>query len=64
MDIDQLISLTDGYSGADIDELCDRVKEQPLIDSIKSDSIINITMNDFKYALKSVRSSVDKESLK
>jgi len=64
VDIDQLISLTDGYSGADIDELCDRVKEQPLIDSIKSDSIINITMNDFKYALKSVRSSVDKESLK
>ncbi|KAI4453838.1 aaa domain-containing [Holotrichia oblita] len=64
VNIEDLISLTEGYSGADIDELCDRAKEQPLIDSIKHDSIINITMQDFKYALKAVRPSVDKESLK
>ena len=64
INIDELVSLTDGYSGADIDELCDRAKEQPLIDSIKNDSIIKITMDEFKYALRSVRPSVDKESLK
>lgn len=64
VDIDELVKLSDGYSGADIDELCDRAKEQPLIDSIKHDTIINITMQDFKYALKVVRPSVDKESLK
>lgn len=64
LNIDELVSLTDGYSGADIDELCDRAKEQPLIDSIKHDSIVNITMQDFKYAIKVVRPSVDKESLK
>lgn len=64
IDISELVALTEGYSGADIDELCDRAKEQPLIDSIRNDSIISVTMKDFKYAIKSVRPSVDKDSIK
>ena len=58
------IELTKNYSGADIEEVCDRAKEEPLYKAIKTDSIVMITMKDFLNALKQVPPTVDLNSLK
>ena len=61
---DWLTKLTDGYSGAEIDEFCDRAKEDPLLRSIETDKIHNLTKNDFINAQKRVRKSVTANDLK
>lgn len=63
LDIESLVKMSDGYSGADIEEICERAKEEPLLRSIESDSIVPLTQKDFLYAFSIVRPSVSKESL-
>lgn len=63
VDIARLVELSEGYSGADIDEVCDRAKEDPLLKAIDSDSIVKITQADFLKALKQVPPSVDRREI-
>lgn len=63
LDIHKFTELTDGYSGADIDELCDQAKEFPLMKSIQSNQIENITNEDLMNALKVLKPSVTKKDL-
>ena len=46
-DIDKIVADTENYSGADIEELCDRAKDEPLLKAIATDSIVKITNKDF-----------------
>ncbi len=63
VDIDELVAMTDGYSGADIEEVCDRAKEDPLLKSINSDSTVPIERIDFVNALKAVPPSVSQKEI-
>ncbi len=58
--IDELVRLSEGYSGADIDEICDRAKEDPLLRAIKLGGSQPITRADFLKALAAVKPSVNK----
>ncbi|KAI4453595.1 aaa domain-containing [Holotrichia oblita] len=60
---DWLVVMTEEYSGADIEEMCDRAKENPLLKSIQTGEIIKLTREDFEYALRQVPPSVDHKSL-
>ncbi len=64
IDMQQLVELTELYSGADIYELCDQAKVEPLLKYIESDQVSEITLNDFKEALKTVIPSVDQNEVK
>ena len=46
-DIDKIVEDTENYSGADIEELCDRAKDEPLLKAIATDSIVKVTNKDF-----------------
>lgn len=63
VDIDKLVELTKNYSGADIEEVCDRAKEEPLLQAIKTDTVVPITAADFEKAIGSVKTVVDEKSL-
>jgi transitional endoplasmic reticulum ATPase len=62
--IDWLGDMTEGYSGAEIDEFCDRAKEDPLLRAIEDEKIYNLTREDFINAGKRVRRSVTIKDLK
>ena len=62
--VGELVSLTEGYSGADIEEVCDRAKEDPLLRSISTDSVVQVSRADFLTAIKSVPPSVSEEEVK
>lgn len=51
-DIDKIVAQTENYSGADIEELCDRAKDDPLLEAIATDSIVKVTNEDFGKVLK------------
>ncbi|MCH5161212.1 MAG: ATP-binding protein [Clostridiales bacterium] len=60
IDIASVTSSTDGFSGADIEELIDRATDMPLMRSLSTGIISGLTQSDIDEALKSVRPSVDK----
>lgn len=64
VDIKKLVKVTEGYSGADIAEVCDRAKEDPLNNYIKTDVLTDITMKDFVKALSKVPPTVKQKDLK
>ena len=72
VDIAKLASLTDGYSGADISEICDKAKVEPLLKSIAlqeagkfdEDSLCKVTTDDIVSAIKTVRKASNKEEIK
>ena len=51
-DINKIVAQTENYSGADIEELCDRAKDDPLLEAIATDSIVKVTNEDFDKVLK------------
>ena len=59
IDLSALVIASEGYSGADIEEICDRAKEGPLLKAIETDSTVKVTMRDFFKALSEVRPTVD-----
>lgn len=61
--IDELVEKTKNYSGADIEEVCDRAKEDPLLESIRTDSIVEITNSDFEKALLAVKPTVSEKTV-
>ena len=63
-DIDRIVEQTEMYSGADIEELCDRAKDEPLLKAIATDSVILVTNNDFDDVLEKMPPSVTEKELK
>ena len=63
-DVDRIVAQTEMYSGADIDELCDRAKDEPLLKAIATDSIILVTNKDFDGVLSKMPPSVTEKELK
>lgn len=63
IDLNKLVEMTEGLAGSDIDELCDRAKENPLLDYIKTNNPRKIEMKDFEYAFQFVRPSTTKKML-
>ncbi len=59
-----LVQLTQNYSGADIDEVCDRAKEEPLNRYIQTDVIAKISMSDLLNAIKCVRPIVNEKEIR
>jgi len=55
---------TEGYSGADMAELCDRAKRGALNRQLTSGTEENVTMDDFTAALQKVRPSITPDLLK
>jgi Holliday junction DNA helicase RuvB len=65
LNFDKYASLTVGYSGADVAELCDRAKEGPLLRSLSSssDALPPVTDGDIDNALKMVPPTVSADEI-
>ncbi len=63
VDFDKLIGLTDGYSGADITEVCDRAKEEPLNIYINTDVEEPVSMKYLLEAIKKVKPTVNRQEM-
>ncbi len=62
-DVDKIVKQTKNYSGADIEELCDRAKDEPLLKAIELDSVVEVTNKDFNNILKIFPPSVTESEL-
>jgi SpoVK/Ycf46/Vps4 family AAA+-type ATPase len=58
-----VVKYTTGFSGADIDELCDQAKEYPLMKSIQTQQIEALTLSDFIEAANMIKPSVSQSEL-
>lgn len=58
IDLDKLVRLTDGFSGADLQHLTDTAAEKAMADSLKSGQVRPINMKDMQRALKEVKPSI------
>lgn len=63
-DVDKIVKQTKNYSGADIEELCDRAKDEPLLKAIAEDRVVEVTNKDFDNILKIFPPSVSESELK
>ncbi|MGN0771518.1 MAG: AAA family ATPase [Christensenellales bacterium] len=63
VDFDKVVQMTKGYSGADIDEVCDRAKEIPLNNFIKNNIEEKVCMKHIIGAIKKVRPMVSAEEI-
>jgi transitional endoplasmic reticulum ATPase len=52
---DEVVTQTDGYSGADIAEVCDRAKRSALKRQLAGEAEAVVGAQDFKHALERVR---------
>ena len=57
IDPSELARLTDGYSGADIEHVCDTAAERAMMDGIRGGQVRMIRMDDLRAALREVRPS-------
>ena len=64
IDFDLLVELTEGYSGADITEVCDRAKEEPLNIYINTNVKEPVSMKYLHDALNKVKPTVKAEDIK
>ncbi|KRZ32854.1 Fidgetin-like protein 1 [Trichinella pseudospiralis] len=67
-DIEQVSSLTDGYSGADVTELCREaamypIREMEEIENIQLEQVPPISLDHFKNALTAVKSTVSSNEI-
>lgn len=63
-DIDKIVKQTEMFSGADIEELCERAKEEPLLKAIATDSVVLVSNADFDAVLEKMPPSVTEKELK
>lgn len=63
VDISVLVAATENYSGADIAEICDLAKEEPLEKYIRTDVKENIKMENLLEAIAKVNPTVDLRQL-
>lgn len=64
VEIDYLVNITENYSGADIEEVCEKAKEDPLLESIKIDKVVLISKRNFEDAIRSVKTVLDENLIK
>ena len=64
LDICSLVSRTEGYNAADVDEMCKTAKMHRVVMMDSGDNVSVVTMDDFEYALSKVHSSVSKKDLR
>ncbi len=62
--IDKIVEKTEGYSGADIEELCDRAKDEPLLEAIKTDKVVLVSNKNFDSVLETFPPSVTEKEVK
>ncbi len=62
-DVDKIVAQTEGYTGADIEELCDRAKDEPLLQAIATDKVVLVTNDDFDRVLENFPPSVTAKEL-
>lgn len=60
----ELARRTENYSGADIAEVCDRAKEEPLNVYIQTDLLTEVTLKDIEKALQAVVPMVDEKEIR
>ena len=63
-DINKIVDQTENFSGADIEELCDRAKDEPLLKAIATDSVVLVSNKDFDYVLADMPPSVTQKEIK
>lgn len=63
-DIDDIVNKTEFYSGADLEELCDRAKDEPLLKAIETDKVVEVTNANFDEVLKVFPPSVTEKEIK
>ena len=64
IDINRLVCLTEGYSCADIAEICDRAKIEPLMESLNQENNVYLSEEHYIKAIKSVKPTVSVEAIK
>lgn len=64
VDLDQLAEALDGYSGADIVEICERCAARVFMDSIRDGTERNIAAADVHEVLSSIKPSVGEKELR
>ena len=62
-DIDLIVQQTESFSGADIEELCDRAKDEPLLKAIATDSVVLVSNKDFENVLAVMPPSVTRKEI-
>lgn len=62
-DVEKIVEKTQGYSGSDIEELCDRAKDEPLMKSIETDTLVLVTNKNFDDVLEKFPPSVTKKEI-
>ncbi|MCX7841424.1 MAG: ATP-binding protein, partial [Anaerolineae bacterium] len=63
VNLDELAQMLEGYSGADIRNICDKASAIPFIEAVRSGTDRNIELRDFLTVLKQVKPSVAKKDL-
>ena len=63
LDYDYLAKITEGFNGADIKEVCEKLKMSAIKDSLSKGSEQTIGMDDVKRIESSIRSSVSQEDI-
>ncbi|MCR5231564.1 MAG: ATP-binding protein [Acholeplasmatales bacterium] len=63
LDYDYLANITDGFNGADIKEVCEKLKMSAISDSLEKGSEQTIGMDDVKRIEKTIKSSVQSEDI-
>ncbi|NCA92679.1 ATP-binding protein [bacterium] len=59
-----LVDVTEGLCGADIEEICDMAKSEPLSQYISTDEIVKIKLENFIKVLKHFKPTVSKAEIK
>lgn len=63
LDYDYLVTITEGFNGADIKEVCEKLKMSAIKDSLQKGETQTIGMNDVKKIEGSIKSSVSREDV-
>ncbi|MDR2171562.1 MAG: ATP-binding protein [Planctomycetaceae bacterium] len=64
LNFSELVEISEGLSGADIINICERAKLIPFTEAIQTGVDRPVNANDFKKAMQNIKPSVNKESLK
>jgi transitional endoplasmic reticulum ATPase len=63
VDFDRLVVLTEGFSGADIKNLCQKTANSVFLEAVRTGEDRDISMADFQETLERIRPSVSPELL-
>ena len=63
--VEEIVNLTDGFSGADVEEFCERLKDQPIRRSIEDEGkvIHKISTDDVEYAKTKVKTTIQQKDI-